>query len=86
MKLKYNFELMELDDQVIAVPVGQSSQDFRGVIKLNDSALEIFDLFRNETTEEEVVTALKSRYGDEPEISGFVHDMVEYLSRESVLA
>ena len=85
MKLKYTFESMELDDRIIAVPVGDGAQDFRGVVKLNDSAAEIFDLLKQETTEEAVVEALKARYGDDPEIPGFVQKVVKSLSDEGVL-
>lgn len=85
MKLKYTFESMELDDRIIAVPVGDGAQDFRGVVKLNDSAAEIFDLLKQETTEEAVVEALKARYGDDPEIPGFVREAIDYLAQEGVL-
>ena len=85
MKLKYNFETMELDDQIVAVPVGEGSQEFRGVVKLNESAMEIFSLLKEETTEEAVIAALRQRYGNDPEIPGFVADMVRYLTGEGVL-
>lgn len=85
MKLKYSFETMELDNETIAVPIGAGSQEFRGVVKLNESALEIFNLLKEETTEEAVITALQQRYGNDPEIPGFVADMVLYLTGEGVL-
>lgn len=86
MKLKYSFEMMELDDRMVAVPVGDSAQEFRGVIRLNDSAAEIFDLLKQETTEEGIITELKKRYGDEPNIPDFVHEFLETLDGEGVLA
>ena len=85
MKLKYTFETMELDNETVAVPVGADAQDFRGVVKLNESALEIFNLLKEETTEEAVIAALQQRYGNDPEIPGFVADMVRYLTGEGVL-
>lgn len=86
MRLKYTFETMELEDKVIAVPVGESAKEFRGVIRLNESAAEIFDLLKQETTEEAVVAVLKERYGDEPEILEFVHEFIENLTSKGVLA
>jgi len=77
---------MGLDDQIIAVPVGDSAGEFRGVVRLNDSAAEIFELLKQETTEEAVVAALKERYGDELEIPGFVHEFIENLASEGVLS
>ena len=85
MKLKYQFECMNLDDRVVAVPVGEDAQKFQGVVRLNESAAEIFDLFREETTEEAVAAELKKRHGDSSEIPGFVHEAVLYLSGEGVL-
>lgn len=84
-RLKYRFETMELDDRAVAVPVGNSAREFRGVIKLNESAAEIFDLLREETTEEEIVASLVQRYGEDEEISGFVHQVITYLKNEGAL-
>lgn len=85
MKLKYTFETMELDDHIIAVPIGEGAREFRGVVKLNESAAEIFELLKQETTEASVVTLMKRRYGDEREIVGYVHDFINYLANEGVL-
>ena len=84
-KLKYTFEIMELEDHSIAVPVGEGVENFRSVIKLNDSAAEIFNLLKEDTTESEVVMALKKHYGDESEISSYVHEFVTQLREEGVL-
>jgi len=86
MKLKYTFETVELDDQVVAVPVGEGSQDFRAAVRLNDSAAEIFDLLKEDTTEEAVVEALVKRHGDDrDEVAGFVHEFIENLKKEAIL-
>lgn len=87
MKLKYIFECMELDDHTVAVPVGDNAHDFQGVIKLNESAVEIFDLLREreEISEEDIVNALEKKYGSQPEISSYVHEVIEYLISEGVL-
>ena len=85
MKLKYTFESMELEDRIVTVPVGEGAQEFRGVIKLNDSALEIFELLKADTTEEAIAAELVKRHGNDPEIPGYVHEMVECLKGEGVL-
>lgn len=85
MRLKVTFECVELDDHIVAVPVGEGAQNFRGVIKLNETAAEIFDLLKDETTEEAIITELNKRYGDDPEIVGFVREMIEYLMNEGAL-
>lgn len=84
-RLKYTFELMELDDRKVAVPVGDGARDFRGVVKLNESAAEIFELLEHETTEDEVIAKLMKKYGNDPSIVEYVHQAVEYFRSEGVL-
>ena len=62
MKLKYSFEMMDLDDHFVAVPLGEDDQGFHGVIKLNGSAASIFKLLQNDTSVETVVDALEKEY------------------------
>ena len=86
MKLKYSFELMPLDDKVIAVPVGAGAQDFHAAIKLNDSAAEIFELLQEDVTDEYIISVMRQRYGDkENNVADFVHEFIEGLKKEAVL-
>lgn len=64
MKLKQNFETLELDDNVIAVPIGDGSwsKAFHGVIKLNETAAIIFELLQKGTAEEQIVDVLAQKY------------------------
>lgn len=62
MRLKFAFETMELDNQVIAVPVGEGAREFHGVIKLNETGARILELLKNETTEEDIVQVLEKEY------------------------
>ncbi len=79
MKLKYTFEIMEIDDQLMAVPVGDGADEFRGILKLNASAVAIFGLLKEEISEEEIVEALKNEYEDSKELKTYVHDYLEQL-------
>lgn len=85
MKLKYNFENMELDNWLIAVPVGEGAEEFQGTLKLNKSAAEIFNLLKNDTTETKIIAELTRRHGDDPQIADYVHSMVMQLWNEGVL-
>ena len=86
MKLKYSFENMELDDYVLAVPVGNDAQNFRAAIRLNSSAVEIFDMLKEETSEDEIVSALVKRHGDDRvEVAGFVHEFIEGLKKVAII-
>ena len=62
MRLKFQFETMKLDDRIVAVPVGDNVNEFRGVVKLNETSAYIFDLLKDETTEEKIVDAMEKEY------------------------
>lgn len=62
MRLKYEFEIMDMGDVHIAVPVDNQVEEFRGGVRLNSSAAYFFELLQHDTTEEELVDALAARY------------------------
>ena len=87
MKLKYDFETMEMDDQFVAVPVGEEAEDaLHGIIKLNESAAVIFDLLKKETTEDAIVEAMKKDYNaSEEQIREYVHGFVDNLAKQGMI-
>lgn len=62
MRLKCDFEVMDINDEKIAVPVGDHASEFHGVIKLNDTGAFILGLLKQETSEDDIVKAMMSRY------------------------
>ena len=62
MRLKYTFETMKLDESIVAIPVGEGVNEYHGVIKLNETASFIFELLKNDITEESIVDALEQKY------------------------
>jgi len=62
LRLKYQFEKMKLEGKTVAVPVGENVDEFRGVVKLNESSAFIFDLLKEETSMEAIVAALEREY------------------------
>ena len=44
---------MNLDDGLVAVPVGEGAQQFQGVLKVNETAMAILKMLENDITEEE---------------------------------
>lgn len=86
MKLKYTFEKMELDGEVIAVPVGESAAELHAVLNVNEEAMRILELLQEETTEEDIVDQLMEEYeGEKEEIAPLVHAYIELLRREELL-
>lgn len=77
MHLKYTFEIMELGEQTIAVPIDDNVEAFRGVIKLNESSAFIFELLKEDITEDEIVSKLEIEYDAPKEL--LVHDVRKYI-------
>ena len=86
MKLKYTFEKMELDGEVIAVPVGESAAELHAVLNVNEEAMRILELLQEETTEDGIVAQLMKEYkGEKDEIASLVHTYIDQLRREDLL-
>ena len=85
MRLKHEFEIMEVEDRSFAVPM-EENNGFSGVVKLTRTAAEIFRLLREETTEEAIVEAMKKRY-DVPEdvLTADVHRIIQRLRDKGML-
>lgn len=87
MKAKYTFEIMEIDDQMMAVPVGEEADELHGILKLNESAAAILELLKEETSEEEIVQKLLEKYeSSEEELKSYVHDYLTELEEAGILA
>ncbi len=86
MKAKFNFEIMDLDDEMVAVPVGDGAEQFHGVLKVNETAVAILKLLAQDTDEGKVVDAILQEYeGDKAGIAGYVHEFVEKLKAEGIV-
>lgn len=86
MKLKYEFKTMEIVDELVAVPTGDSALEFRGAIQLNGVAADILEQLKNDTTEEQVIEALLKEYdASREDIAESVHRTVETLRAEGML-
>ena len=57
MKLRYEFSVMEMDGEYMAVPVGDNAEQFNGMLRMNDVSAGILDLLKEDTTEQAVIAA-----------------------------
>lgn len=85
MKLKYEFVIMDMGDEISAVPVGGDT--FHGILKLNAIGAEILEQLKEDTTPEKVHRYLKEKYPDstDQEIGENLVDFLNRLLREGVL-
>lgn len=86
MKSRYTFEFMNLDDCQVAVPIGESANQFHGVLKVNDTGVAILKLLAQETNEEKLVNDLMEEYtGNAEDIRGYVHEFLGTLKAEGLV-
>lgn len=86
MRLKYELDMVDMGDKVIAVPVGDGSNDIQGVFKLNKSGKEIVSLLKTCDSEEAVVRELEKKYdGSTKDIEGYVHGFILKLQELGVV-
>lgn len=85
MKLKYEFVIMEMGDEIIAVPVGDET--FHGILKLNSIGADILEQLKEETTPEKVHRYLKEKYPEstDQEIGENLVNFLNRLLREGIL-
>lgn len=62
MHLRYQYETMKIMDMVVAVPVGDGTENLKSILRLNRTAASIFDLLKEETNEEQIVESLMKRF------------------------
>ena len=87
MRLKYSFEIMEVEGQSYAVPMEDCEGNFSGVIKLTGTAAVIFELLKEETDEASIVENMSHRYDISRDIlAADVHSMVMKLETKGLLA
>lgn len=86
MKFKYELDMIDMGDKVIAVPVGDGSNDIQGVFKLNKSGKEIVSLLKTFESEEAVVRELEKKYDrSTKDIEDYVHGFILKLQELGVV-
>ncbi len=65
MKMKSNFEIVEVADEYLAVPVGEEAEFFHGIVAMSEAAAFLLNKMRQNRTEEELVTLLMDEYDTE---------------------
>ena len=62
MKIKKGFVIREVMGQHVAVAVGEAARDFRGMVKLNSTAVDIWKLIDSGLDENGIVSAMLEEY------------------------
>ncbi len=80
MKLKCSFEAVNMGNEIVAVPVGDSANQVHGILKLNESGLEIIKLLEEETNTEKIIDTLTKKYDNDVDaLYKDVSDIIDVL-------
>lgn len=87
MKLKYNFEIMEMDSEYMAVPLGDQSGQKRYMMRLNETGCEILKLLEKGEEIEDIVKTISYKYSDATleEIEEAVKVFINKLQKHQVI-
>ncbi len=82
MKIKSDFIIKEISGSTVVIPVGDRIVDFNGMLKLNATGAFLFNILKDDTTEEVLVSKLLEEY-DVPEakakedVTAFINKLKE---------
>lgn len=62
MKIKDGFVIREIMGQAVVVPTGEASENFTGMIKLNETGKDIWQALIDGKSEEEIVNLIVNEY------------------------
>lgn len=86
MKIKDGFVLRRILDDAVVIANGEASKNFHGIIKLNDSAADIWEWISEGLSEEEVSEKLAEKYElDLKKALADTKNMIKQMTDEGLL-
>ena len=86
MKIKGDVENVDMGTDIISVPVGEGADQIHGVIRLNKEGQEIIDLLKKETSKEQIVSHLASKYENDPQtLECWVTEVLDILQNAGLI-
>lgn len=87
MKVKTGFLLTELGNEMVAVPTGEIAEQFRGVIRMNKTAVFVWKGIEAGQTQEEIANSMLERYDsvDYPKAFDAVGKIIRELEKGGIL-
>lgn len=77
MRIVPGFVVRQIAGETIAIPAGAAARELSGLLALNGSGLFLFELLRQEQSQEDLVHALLEAYEIDPETAQA--DVAEFL-------
>lgn len=86
MKIKSGFVTRKIGDKIVGVAVGKRTEEFNGMITLNETAQFIWKCLEKDTDVDKVISKVIKKYDiDENMAAKAVNDFVEQLKNYNLL-
>lgn len=87
MKIKEGFILTEVGDSTVAVPVGETSNDIKGFVRLNETGAFIWKGLSKEKSKEQIAKEMTEEYSgvDYDTALSCVEDIIEKLKADGMI-
>lgn len=87
MKIKEGFVLTDVGDSKIAVAVGETAKEFKGIVRLNETGAFIWNCISEGLNKEEVAEKLVNEYEgvDFTTALESVEEMIEKLKKDKII-
>ncbi len=87
MKLKAGWTLTDFNGEYIAVPTGESAENFRGIVRLNETGKDVWQGIAEGLNEDEIVKKILKMYKgvDYDRALKAVRNVVDKLKKEKLL-
>lgn len=83
MKIKSGFVTRKIGDKIVGIAVGERSNEFNGMITINETGEFIWKCLEKDTTEEKVAQKVEKKYNIDNEtarnaVKGFINELRKY--------
>lgn len=87
MRLKKGWALTELSGDYVAIPTGESARSFAGIVRLNESARDIWEGLANGLSEDAIIEKMIELYEgiDREKAQNAVKSVIDKLKSEGLL-
>lgn len=86
MRLKYDFVIQEVAGSFIAVAIGTGSENFKGMIRLNNTAKHIFEFIQQGKNPQEIVQSILENFEvTEQQAQKATDDFLSQLQKSGLL-
>ena len=86
MKIKSGFIMREIAGDYIVVPTGKAAIDFNGLITVNETGMFLWNLLKEDTTEDELVNKMLEEFDiDRETASADVREYIDNMRAAKIL-